>query len=77
VSRRSREEIAHDVLECALAWEPSARLLGDATAVEVARLAASIITSCPRCGSEPWVNIDCGLCILVGMLDAEEGRGDG
>jgi hypothetical protein len=62
---RTREEIAVDVLECALSWEPGARLLGNVTASEVVALAAASVMTCPKCGSEAWVNIDCDLCRLV------------
>lgn len=68
---RALESVAVDVLRCALAWQPDARLVGDVTALDVARLAASAITACPKCGSEPWVNIDCNLCRVVGALEDE------
>jgi hypothetical protein len=67
----SREKIAADVLECALSHEPTSRLLGNVTAREIAALAASCITSCPLCGAEPWVNIDCRLCTVCWPLEPD------
>lgn len=71
---RSLEEISHEVLKCCFAWEPGARLIGNVEARELAALvlAADRITSCPLCGAEPWVNIDCMLCRA-----ASEAGGDG
>lgn len=65
---RNRDAIAADVLECALGWEPDVRLIGNVQAAEVAYLAASMLTACPHCGSEAWVNIDCDVCLVVGQL---------
>ena len=62
---RTREEIAVDVLECALSWEPGARLVGNVTAAELVALSAASVLTCPKCGSEAWVNIDCYLCSIV------------
>jgi len=56
------------MLQCGLAWEPEARLIGNVTARDVAKVAALTMTQCPACGSEAWVNIDCGLCVVVGEL---------
>jgi hypothetical protein len=65
------EKIAIEALRCALSWEPNVCLIGNVMASEIAALAASRITSCPECGAEPWVNIDCDLCEAMSML-----RGD-
>ena len=62
------ESIAINVLKCALAWEPDVCLLGNITAAEIATLAASKLTACPKCGAEPYVNIDCDLCSLCSSL---------
>lgn len=68
----SVSDIAEAVLHCAVEWEPEARILGNVTAREVAKLAAHVIESearpCPACGAEPWVNIDCGLCCAMSAL---------
>ena len=58
------EEIALDVLKCALSWEPRARLIGDVLAAEVAALAAQQITTCPKCGAGAWSGSECDLCDL-------------
>jgi len=62
------EVIAVELLRCATSWEPEVRLLGNLRACEIAALAASIVTSCPKCGAEPWVNIDCDLCSCCAAL---------
>ena len=36
----------------------------------IAALCASIVTCCPACGAEPWVNIDCDLCLVATALTA-------
>ena len=59
------------MLQCALAWEPDARLIGNVTALDVAKVAALTMTQCPACGSEAWVNIDCNVCRVVGPLMPE------
>lgn len=56
------------MLQCALAWEAGARLIGNVTAADVAKVAALTMTQCPPCGSEAWVNVDCHVCSAVGKL---------
>ena len=68
------EQIAIETLKCALSWEPNVCLIGNVMASEVAALAASRITSCPKCGAEPWVNIDCDLCLVCSSLGKEQGN---
>ncbi len=67
--------VAEDVLRCALAWEPSARLIGNVTAKEMAMLVARIIDTCPKCGSTAWANIDCDLCGVCSAIEKEANRG--
>ena len=39
------------------------------TAKELATVCAAVITdTCPSCGSTPWVNIDCELCMTCAAL---------
>jgi hypothetical protein len=47
-----------------------ALLAGPATrqAINSVRLMAPVFTSCPACGAEPWVNIDCKVCDVVSTL---------
>jgi hypothetical protein len=33
-----------------------------------ARLLKPLFTSCPKCGAEPWVNIDCAVCEVMSAL---------
>ena len=68
----SREATAIALLKSAISWEPEARLVGGLRACELAALAASIVTCCPKCGAEPWVNIDCDLCLVATALTAGE-----
>lgn len=65
---RGIEQIAVDVIQCALGWEPDVRLIGNVKASEIALLASMVIDTCPKCGSTAWVNIDCDLCLLIGDL---------
>lgn len=65
---RSRAATAVDLLRCAITHEPEVRLIGNVRACDIAALAASLVTSCPGCGAEPWVNIDCDLCLVSAML---------
>jgi hypothetical protein len=37
-----------------------------------ARQLAKEFTSCPACGAEPWVNIDCSLCEVMAGLGEDE-----
>lgn len=69
---REPETIARMTLEAALTWDPDARLIGDVTAAEVAALAARAVMTCPACGSEAWVNIDCDMCLVCAALVAGE-----
>lgn len=69
---RYPQAVALDVLQCALSHEPGVRLIGNVTAAEVAALAADVVTSCPKCGSEAWVNIDCSLCLTCSLLVSGE-----
>ena len=65
---KNREQVAKDLLECALSCEPYARLIGNVTAYDIAALAASCLTSCPKCIAEPGCNIDCDLCDVIHVL---------
>lgn len=64
----SRESTAVDLLRCAMSHEPGVRLIGNVRACEVAALCTSLVTSCPKCGADPWVNIDCDMCHACGSL---------
>jgi hypothetical protein len=62
---RSLENIAVDVMRCALAHDAGSRLVGDVTAQELLALAVDRVTTCPLCGSEAWCNIDCDICNIA------------
>lgn len=68
----SPEQIAREVLQAALSHEPGVRLIADVMACEMAALAARQIATCPTCGAEAWVNIDCDLCLIAGQLTRGE-----
>lgn len=61
-ARRTIREVAEDMLKCAVSHEPGSRLIGNVMASEIALLASAALTTCPSCGAEAWVNIDCDLC---------------
>lgn len=69
---RDPETIARETLKCALAWEPDARLIGNVRASEAAALAARAVMTCPSCGAEAWVNVDCDMCLVCAALVAGE-----
>lgn len=48
---RTREQIAIDVLQASIAWEPEVRVVANVTASELAALAAAAIDTCPSCGA--------------------------
>jgi hypothetical protein len=41
------------------------------SAVKRSVLLAPMFTSCPACGAEPWVNIDCDTCEVMSSLTAD------
>jgi hypothetical protein len=74
---RGKEEIAIDLLRCAVSHVSDVRLLGNVRADEIALLAAEQIMTCPSCGAEAWCNIDCSLCVVISALEAEEEKSNG
>lgn len=69
---RATGAIAEALLRHALALDPEAAILG-ATNAEIAMLAAFVLSHvvcapCPRCGAEPFVNIDCDVCLICAKL---------
>ena len=67
------EKIATELLRCAMSHAPESCLIGNLTALDLAALASAQFSSCPACGSEPWVNIDCQLCGACATFDPREG----
>ena len=41
------------------------------SSVKRAVLLAPMFTSCPACGAEPWVDIDCDTCGVMSALTAD------
>ena len=68
------EETAREVLRCALTHEPDSCLIGNVTALEIARLAASRISTCPKCGADAGSDIDCGLCAILAVLEGDPAK---
>jgi hypothetical protein len=69
---RTTGVVAEALLRHALSLDPERATLG-ATHAEIAMLAAFIISHvvgapCPRCGAEPFVNIDCDVCLVCAKL---------
>lgn len=64
----TREQTAAELLKHALSSPMSEPMVGKATAVEIAVLAAEQIDTCPLCGATAWVEIDCDLCTVVTNL---------
>lgn len=62
------EALAFEVMKCTITHEPEAKLLGNISAQETMYLMSLIITACPKCGSEAWVNVDCNMCLLCTSL---------
>jgi hypothetical protein len=71
-AKRNNNEVAVELLKCAICWNTDARVLGNVTAVELARFCAAQIITCPVCGSEAWVNIDCKICSIMAKLTSGE-----
>jgi hypothetical protein len=69
---RTAEEIAIELLKCAIAHEPDVRLVGNVTAAELGRVVAYQVQTCPKCGATAWVNIDCDLCLIATHLENGE-----
>ena len=66
------DETARKVLLCALTHEPDSCLIGNVTAAEIARLAASRLSTCPQCGADAGSNIDCCcLCAILAVLEGD------
>lgn len=72
----ANEAVAVEVLRCAISWDKDARPLGNVRAEDLARLAAAVIDTCPKCGATAWVNIDCDLCrVCSHLLDPANSEG--
>lgn len=65
MAARDIETIAADVLDCALSWEPGARLLGNVTALEIGMLARYVAERAPLQPGHPET---AGLRARVGAL---------
>lgn len=65
---RTKDEIALDILKCAMSHVSDVRLIGNVRADEIALLASGHMMTCPKCGAEAWVDIDCDLCVAISAL---------
>lgn len=69
---RNAQDVARALLRHALALDPE-RVTCGATHAEIAMLAAEMLATvfnepCPVCGAEPFVNIDCDVCLVASKL---------
>jgi hypothetical protein len=69
---RTNEKIAGAMLQAVMTMSATKTVAGDVTALEVARMLADSFTSCPKCGAEPWVNLDCLVCQVMTALPRDE-----
>jgi len=51
-------------------YTPESVVIYDITAIEIVAVAASVLSQCPSCGAEAWVNIDCELCMICSGIAA-------
>jgi hypothetical protein len=65
---RTPEQIATQVIKSLFAEHPETVICGDVTSRELCSLLVEYLTSCPKCGAEPGVNIDCGWCESIALL---------
>lgn len=68
---RTKEQIATSVLQSMISFEPTVCIVGNVTALEVTRLLTDAFTACPACGAEPWVDIDCRVCLVMSALEEQ------
>lgn len=62
------EKIAVRVMKHAFKHAPDEIIAGDVTSLDLVRLAAPNVLTCPSCGSTAWVNIDCDVCQMCSKL---------
>ena len=66
------EKVAVELLRTVLKNAPGAEVVGQVTAVDLAKLASRLVDTCPICGATAWVNIDCDLCNVCAKLKNED-----
>jgi hypothetical protein len=64
VAVKGREQVAAALLQATIHVPPTQVLVGDVQAIELAALVVKHINTCPKCGAEAFVNIDCDLCAV-------------
>ena len=60
-----QHDIAERLLKSALKKDPEEVAFGEVKVFEMAYFASKFFTSCPACGAEAWVDIDCRVCRIV------------
>lgn len=62
----SIETTAAKLLNTALSVDASGPVT--VPALDLVVTLSGVFTSCPACGSEPWANIDCAVCAVMGAV---------
>lgn len=68
------ETTAGQILKHVVALSPTALVIGEATAFDLALFVAPHISTCPACGACAGVNIDCKICDVLHSLQREAER---
>ena len=71
MSQRNAEQVSEAILKAVLRKSIDEQVIGDVSAQELVGLVANNFSSCPACGAEPWTNIDCRVCDLMGLFGSE------
>lgn len=59
------EDIAENILKCAISHEPDSCLVGNVTAAEIALLASTVLHTCPECRWKA-AHLEPGYCDVCG-----------
>ena len=71
-NKRNAEQVSEAILKAVLRKDINEQVIGDVTARELVQLIVGNFTSCPACGAEPWVNLDCRVCYIMDCFTPEE-----
>jgi hypothetical protein len=69
---QTKEKMALNILNKAINTPPEeCPIIDNISAKELICLVQEHILTCPKCGAEAWVNIDCDLCNVVAVVTEE------
>lgn len=71
MSQRNAEQVSEAILKAVLRKNIDEQVIGDVSAQELVGLVANNFSSCPACGAEPWTNIDCHVCGIMGIFESK------